>query len=232
MSTLREVVSVDRFSRFSEQHGVSRAHVLHTQQGEIWYASTQEGRWAITWFPYRSDHPDAPELVTDSLREGIDGSGTEEDVSERLREYFESRDDRALVYVAIEREASPDEVAAVQRVFDEAGTPAVVSPSYGRYSVFHPDWLVIVEWSALAFASGLAAKAGGDTWDALRDFVTRLHRERRALGHEQGSVEIDEGSRQIFLHDALPREAYQALAQLPEEGTYHWDVKSGGWRKL
>jgi len=42
--------------------------VIHIEDGEIWYAGTAPGVWGITWFPNRSDHPDAPELVTDRGR--------------------------------------------------------------------------------------------------------------------------------------------------------------------
>jgi len=83
-----------------------------------------------------------------------------------------------------------------------------------------------------AFATGLAAKAGADTWDALRTFVERLCAERRAVGHAKGSVQIDEGPRRIMLHDAIPPAAYPALADLSEEGEYFWDRETEAWRKL
>src|SRR5439155_27343560 len=93
-----------------------------------------------------------------------------------LRTHFEGRDGRQLVTVLIEQEASPLEVETVQRVLDDSGMPAVVSASYGRHSLFHPDWIVLIEVPLGAFVTGLAAKAGAECWDALRAFVERLTR--------------------------------------------------------
>lgn len=118
------------------------------------------GRGRVSWYPHRSDHPDAPKLVTDAEREGVDVSGSEEAVGDRLRTYFEGRDNRQFVTVIIEQEAPPLEVETVQRVFDDSGTPAIVSASYGRYSLFHPDWIVLIEVPLGAFVTDLAAKAG------------------------------------------------------------------------
>ena len=125
--------------------------------------------------------------------------------------------------VLIEQEASPLEVETVQRVLDDSGMPAVVSASYGRHSLFHPDWIVLIEVPLGAFVTGLAAKAGAECWDALRAFVERLYEERRAVGHAKGAIQIDEGRRRVFLHDELPLAAYPALAELTQEGEYFWD---------
>jgi hypothetical protein len=226
------VIATDRFQEFQRAHGVTSAHVLHARDGEIWYAASGSDSWAVTWYPHRSDHPDAPVLVTSSDGEGIDGGGGENVVGERLRAHFEGRDTRQLVTVIIEQEASPLEVETVQRVFDDLGAPAIVSASYGRYSAFHPDWIVLVEVPLGAFVTGLAAKAGADTWDALRRFIERLYEERRAVGLSKGSVQIDEGRRRVFLHDEIPAHAYPALAELSDEGEYFWDREQQTWRKL
>jgi hypothetical protein len=173
-----------------------------------------------------------PKLVTNADREGVDVSGGEDAVGDRLRTHFEGRDTRQLVTVIIEQEASPLEVETVQRVVDDSGTPAVVSASYGRYTLFHPDWIVLIEVPLGAFVTGLAAKAGADTWDALMAFVERPYKERRAVGHAKGSIQFDEGRRRIFVHDKLPPSAYPALAELSDEGEYSWDEAKGVWRKL
>lgn len=226
------MIATDRFREFQQDHGVKKAHTIHVRDGELWYALDDAGRWVVSWYPHRSDHPDAPKLLTDAEREGIDISGSEEAVGDRLRTHFEGRDTRQLVTVIIEQEASPLEVETVQRVFDDSGAPAIVSASYGRYSLFHPDWIVLIEVSLGAFATGLAAKAGADTWDALRSFVELLYEQRRAVGHTKGSVQIDEGRRRIMLNDEIPPAAYPALADLSEEGEYFWDREMKAWRKL
>lgn len=226
------MIAADRFREFKQDHGVQKAHTIHARDGEVWYALNSGGTWVVTWYPHRADHPDAPKLVTDAEREGIDVSGGEDAVGDRLRTHFEARDTRQLVTVIIEQEASPLEVEAVQRVFDDSGTPAVVSASYGRYSLFHPDWIVLIEVPLGAFVTGLAAKAGSDTWDALRAFVERLYKERRAIGHTKGSIQIDEGRRRVFLHDEIPPAGYPALAELSDEGEYFWDREKQTWRKL
>lgn len=226
------MIATDRFREFQQDHGVKKAHTIHARAGEIWYAQNNAGAWVVSWYPHRSDHPDAPKLLTDAEREGVDVGGSEGAIGDRLRTHFEARDTRQLVTVIIEQEASPVEVETVQRVFDESGTPAVVSASYGRYSLIHPDWVVLIEVPLGAFATGLAAKAGADTWDALRAFIERLYEERRAVGHRKGSVQIDEGSRRVMLHDEIPPAAYPALAELSDEGEYFWDRELEAWRKL
>lgn len=225
-------MQVERFRRFKEQHRTGSATVMHLRDGELWYAKKPDGAVAITWLPQRAHHPDAPELVTDSVREGIDSDGDDAALSERLRTYFEKRDPRRLVPVTIEQEASIAELEAVQRVFDDAGMPAAVSANYGRHSLSHPDWIVIAEVQLGVFVAGFVGKAGADAWDALRAFVGRLYEERRRLGHDKGSLMFDEGRRRVVISDALPPEAYPALADLGDAGEYRWDHDARAWRKL
>lgn len=205
---------------------------LHLRDGEVWYAPRPDGSLGITWYPFRADHPDAPQLVTDSNHEGIDPSGSGEAVAERLRTHFNGRDPRELVVVHLEREASAAEVEAVQRVFDELGTPAIVSPSIGRYSLVHPDWVLVIKAAAGVFTAGVLGKAGANAWDGLEVTIRRLYEERRRLGNANGRIELDEGERQIFFTEDVPIEAYRELADLPEEDTYHWDASNRRWRQL
>lgn len=223
---------IDRLDAFELDHGVRTARVHYLSEGELWFAEREAGVWAVSWYPFRSDHPDAPVLVTDSKREGIDGGGGVEELGKRLEAYFTGRDKRQMTPVTIEREATPEEIKAVQSVFDEAGMPAMVSANYGRHSAVHPDWLVVIEYPLVAFVSGLAAKAAADSWDSLRRFIERLYEVRRLHGYARGWVQIDEGSRRIALSDLLPPEAFPQLAELDETGEYWWDDAEATWRRL
>ena len=208
------------------------ATVLHLRDGELWYGRKPGGSLGITWLPQRADHPDAPQLVADSVELGLDTDAADEELSDRLRAYFNCRDARALIPVTVEREATPAEVEAVQRVFDQVGRRAAVSANYGRHSAFHPDWVVLIEVELSVFVAGFVGKAGADAWDALRAFVERLYEERRRTGHQKGSIMFDEGRRRVFLTDALPPEAYRALAEIGEAGEYFWDTAKRVWYKL
>jgi len=107
----------------------------------------------------------------------------------------------------------------------------LISASYGPYSAEHTTWIVVIVAPLTAFASGLAAKAGADTWNALKGFVARIYEERRKLGNQHGTIELDEGHGRIGLNDSLPDEAYEALAELDEEGLYFWTISQRAWRK-
>src|SRR5207247_10461819 len=54
------MIATDRFRDFQHDHGVTRAHTIHARDGEIWYARNDAGTWVVSWYPHRSDHPDAP----------------------------------------------------------------------------------------------------------------------------------------------------------------------------
>ena len=54
------MIAIDRFRDFQHDHGVTRAHTIHARDGEIWYARNDAGTWVVSWYPHRSDHPDAP----------------------------------------------------------------------------------------------------------------------------------------------------------------------------
>lgn len=64
-------MSTNRFETFELDHRLKNARVHYLPEGELWFAEKDAGLWAISWYPCRSDHPDAPVLVTASKREGI-----------------------------------------------------------------------------------------------------------------------------------------------------------------
>jgi hypothetical protein len=228
---LEFMARLDRLSEFHQQHnlGARSVCVHHLTDGELWFAHRSDDVWAISWYPYRSDHPDAPYLVTDTAREKVDATGDADTVGERLTEHFSGRDPRSLFSVTIEQEASREELQTVQRVFDNAGVPAIVSANYGRHSAIHTSWVVIISG---AFISGFVAKGGADAFDTMREFIQNLYRERRSLGYQEGGVQLDEGRRRIELNETVPLEAYRALAELGDEGLYHWDRNAREWRRL
>ena len=223
----------DRYFEFRRQHGLegggARHHAL--RDGDLWFAEIEPGRWAISFYPHRPDHPDAPHLVTDSEREGIDGADGVDAVGKRLDAHFEGRDGRDLVSVLIEAEASQAEVDLVQRVFDEAGAPAIVRAGYGRNSADQLPWIILVTAPLAALVTGFLGKAGADGWDALRDLVVRIYQERRALGGRDGAIQVDEGERQIILTENITDAGYRAITSLPPGGYYVWDAARGEWER-
>lgn len=222
-----------RYFEFRSEHGLESGGARHhaLRDGDLWFTEVEPDRWAISFYPHRPDHPDAPRLVTDSAREGIDGSGGADAVGERLAAHFQGRDSRELVSVLIEMEATAAEVEAVRRAFDEAGAPAIVRAGYGRNSAEQLPWVILLSAPLAALVTGFLSKAGADGWDALKNLVQRIYKERRALGGRDGAIQVDEGDRQIILTENITDEGYRAIASLPPGGYYVWDETRGGWQR-
>jgi hypothetical protein len=203
------------------------------RDGEVWARETGPQFWTISWYPHRHDHPDWPGHTTDSSLEAIPaGEGTDA-VLAWARERFDRRDARDLIIAHLEAEASDEDLRAIERVFDEAGTPAIVHASIERRSVGDLPWAILITAPLAAFLAGLGAAAGNDAWRALKAFVHRVYEVRRRPDRADGAIRVDDGARTVILSEAMPDEAYERLAagELSETGYYVWDTDRGCWRR-
>jgi hypothetical protein len=222
-----------RFNQFQAEHGLPgdvTAHHYALADGDLWFAETRPGEWAVSFYPYRTDHPDAPALITDSTRETIDGGGGADAVGERLRAHLEGRDPRTLLDVLVEEGASPSDVAALADALDECGIPAAVRPGIARRSVGDMPWIVLITVPAGAIAAGFFGKAGSDAWDGLKRVVGRIYAVRRSSEAQTGSIEISEGNRALIFSETVTDAGYRAIAELPSSGYYVWDPQTSSWR--
>jgi hypothetical protein len=135
--------------------------------------------------------------------------------------------------VSIDREASEEEVDAVDAAFREAGLDAEVRASYGRKSLDLLPWIVLIALPLKGFLDAFGREAGQDAYAALKRLVTRIREGRRG---NKGTIVVQsrESSTTLVLGDDLPDEAYAALFELDPkeyEGAYLlWDEDRGEWK--
>lgn len=139
--------------------------------------------------------------------------------------------------VLLEREATDEEVEAVQTAFDEAGVPAVVEANITRKSTGELPWVVlIVEAGAGALFGGLLAAAGADAWKGLKQLVGNLYEARRKGKSPRGAVVLTliEPHEDLLLREDLPDTAWQQLFHMhfteTESGQLQWDPDSQSWK--
>lgn len=108
--------------------------IKYLRDGELWVGETTPGVWAASWYPHRHDHPDYPGVTVDSEHERIPVSDGVDAIVEWAEGRLAREDSRIVAEVALEQEASDDEVAEIERLFDEVGAPAIVTASIGRRS--------------------------------------------------------------------------------------------------
>jgi len=209
-----------------------KIHGLSLREGDVWSSETSPGVWTVMWYPHRRDHPDWPSLTIDSQREAIPTEGGSDAVLEWARDHFRRRDERDFAEALIDSLATPDEVAATERAFDEVGFPVIVNPALefrSRYPELIP-WTLVLKAPLTAFLTALAAKAGADACDSLRRLVGQLAESR---GARRGQVKIEEAEREIVLTTETPEDALRLLArgQIPESGYVLWDDDAKVWRR-
>jgi hypothetical protein len=200
------------------------------RDGEVWVKETAPGLFAVSWYPHRQDHPDYPGFTIDSSREQMPVEGGLDAVADWACKRFEGRDPRELLEVTLDAGADEEEVAAVTRVFDEAGVPAIVTANYHRRSVGELPWVLILAAPLTAFLTRLATNAADDAHKALKSWIARLYEARR---DRDGSIRIDDEGRTFILTRKIPDEGIRELAEgkLDATGYYVWDAEHGAWRK-
>lgn len=200
-------------------------HYLNLREGSV-TVSGSPGSFLVSWRPIRGDHPDAPELLVE--RDDADS----EQVVEWARQFFEKRDPRHLITVLIEADADPEDVRALRALFDEMGVPAIVEAGYSRASAETLPWIMLIKAPLTAFVTALAAKAGSDAWDALREAIARIFATRKHTVRLGGSIVVEDDGRTVVLKDDLPEDALRALTagDAPTSGYLIWDPDLQAWR--
>jgi hypothetical protein len=207
--------------------------VLHLRDGDVEVWESVPGRWVVSFLPYRRDHPDAPGVTLDSEHHQLPTEGGREAIVEWAGTHFSERDPRELPEVVIESEASEDDVRAVERLFDEAGVPAIVSASLHSRSVSTLPWAMIVTFPLTAFLTAFAGAAGADAWRGLKSFVALVFETRRDPGRPDGAIRWEDERRTVILTDRIPDDGFRQLTSgdLPASGYFVWDEEQEAWRK-
>lgn len=138
---------LEQLSQFHAAHGLQSgsATCVSVEGGAVWLAEVGEHRWAVSFYPYRSDHPDAPVAHIQVGEEELGGAADADAAEAWARQRFEGRDPREFVVVALEEEADELDVELVQALLDDAGTPAIVRPTIGRRSAELLPWIIVLK---------------------------------------------------------------------------------------
>jgi hypothetical protein len=144
---------------------------------------------------------------------------------------------RGLTRVSIGLETAPEEVKAVERVFNSANVHVIVDPEIARFSVDSP-WVMYLTAPLSRFAtrfSGREDLSDEAAWTGMKRFLEEIS---NAYGNRAGSmVFTDEASEvMVALTSALPEEAYTELLRLDltmiEGKRISWDPEVGAWHTL
>jgi hypothetical protein len=129
--------------------------------------------------------------------------------------------------VLLDVEASPEEVAAVERVVRSFGIGGRVEAGLHRKALGDLPFTVYV---FMPVAAGFLGALGTDLYAGLKRFLTGIVEARNG---RRGAVVIRDGA-QLVLSSDLPDEALQALAELDpselEDGYWVWDRDAHEWR--
>ena len=145
---------------------------------------------------------------------------------------------RGLTRVSIGLETAPEEIEAVQRVFDAASVHALVDPEIARFSVDSP-WVMYLTAPLMPFASRFSGRdddeGGTDAWPGIKQFLEGVSHAYR--GRTGNMVFTDEQSEaMIALSSDLPDEAFAELLRLDlsmvEGKRISWDPETGAWHTL
>jgi hypothetical protein len=122
--------------------------------------------------------------------------------------------------VDLEVEAIPEEVAAVQAVFDEVGFPVYVSANILRHGADPLPWIISIGTAVgvvLNFFNGTVETFLKPTAEQegkrFSDWIDRLHTARR---DKPGAIVIDHSDEnpEVLLERGLPPEAFEQLWDL------------------
>lgn len=135
--------------------------------------------------------------------------------------------------VSIDRDASDEEIEAVETAFREAGFDVEVQASYGRKALETLPWIVFITAPITAFLTGFAAAAGKDAWEAVKAFVVKI---KAARGGGKGEIVVRApNGANLVISDNLPDEAFVGLAELnlddyPDDAYFVWHDERREWR--
>jgi hypothetical protein len=141
--------------------------------------------------------------------------------------------------VSIEDTASPQDLAAVQDLFDQAGLQVTVSANYFRKSLDPSPWIVFISMGTGLFLGQIIKRAADDSYDAARRFVVELWATRRAQAGTHGNVVLDDRKhrQRVMLDESLPTDAYRSLDEAskvqqerPRSGVLVYDSTTGTWQ--
>ena len=181
-------------------------HIQYLREGEVRATEIEPGLWVVRWRPHRRDHPDYPEITTDSQRESMPTEGGADAVLAWAVERFETHDERIVAEVMLEEESREGEVEAIEALFDEEGVPSVVTARIGRRSAGPLPWTLLIEAPIGVFLTTLAARAAGDAYEPLKRLVQRVFELRRRPDRPDGSIQLEENGRTVILTDKIPDE--------------------------
>jgi hypothetical protein len=146
-------------------------------------------------------------------------------------------DPSLAIEVMLEREATPEEIAAVERVLIEAGIDGTVIAVFERQSVGLNPWVLwIVVPAATRFLSAFMAEAGEDAWRRLKSWVLKLYASRATSKAPKSAITLlDEATNEfVLLRDNLPDLAWQLLFTIDfretDSGQLRWDFTTNAWR--
>jgi hypothetical protein len=144
---------------------------------------------------------------------------------------------RGLTRVSIGLETAPEEVKAVERVFNAANVHVIVDPEIARFSVDSP-WVMYLTAPLGLFAtrfSGREDLSDEAAWTGMKRFLEEIS---DAYGNRAGSMVFtdEESEVMVALTSALPDEAYAELLRLDltmiEGKRISWDPEVGAWHTL
>lgn len=125
---------------------------------------------------------------------------------------------RPTLDVAIERAASPDELADVRAAFAEAGVPATVRAALEFKSAESVAIAALMVTGVLtAFLSAIVAAAGNDAYAVLKRLALQAGGRRRRRGTTLWFQDDSDRHIDIAFAGDLPDEAYQSLFELDLE---------------
>ena len=145
---------------------------------------------------------------------------------------------KGLTRVSIGLETTPEQMAALERIFKSAEVAVLVDPEIARFSVDSP-WVMYLTAPVASFASEFAAGAeaadAGNAWPGLMRFVDLISAAYRS---QEGSVVFTDESSEVMiaLTPELPGEAYAELLELAlakiEGQRISWDPDNEAWYSL
>lgn len=118
--------------------------------------------------------------------------------------------------VLLDVSASQEEVEDVRRAFSAAGVDAEVLAAYERKGIGEFPWIVMITAPTTMFFTAIAAAAGKDAYNAVKNLVQAVWAARTKGSGPRGNVILNDEQVGIWiaLEPDLPAEAYEKLASL------------------